>query len=214
MNRAAVVAGNAPASATVKQPAAATVTADWEAIRRRLLAFVSRRIANPSDAEDVVQDVLMRLAREIDKLRDGDRLDAWGYQVARNAITDEYRRRGRVSAALSRLEVERVEVRGDPTAEPVLESDLVELEACLRPLIDRLDDPYRSALITTAVEGRTQADAAAMAGVTLSGMKSRVQRGRDRLREMLLSCCIVDTADPQLRGRPVTEESAGGCDCS
>jgi RNA polymerase sigma-70 factor (ECF subfamily) len=214
MNRAAVVAGNAPASATAGQATATTVTADWEAVRRRLHAFVTRRIANPADAEDVVQDVLLRLARELDELRDGDRLDAWAYQVARNAITDEYRRRGRGSAALSRLEAERVEVRSDPTAEPILESDLVGLEACLRPLIDRLDDPYRSALITTAVQGRTQADAAAMAGVTLSGMKSRVQRGRDRLREMLLSCCTVDTADPQLRSRPMTQDADGRCGCT
>ena len=214
MNRAAVVAGNAPASATAGQARAATATGDWEAVRRRLLAFVSRRIADPADAEDIVQDVLLRLAREIDQLRDGNRLDAWAYQVARNAITDEYRRRGRVNAALSRLEAERLEVRGDPTAEPILESDLVELEACLRPLINRLDDPYRSALITTAVDGRTQAEAAAMAGVTLSGMKSRVQRGRDRLREMLLACCAVDTADPQLRGRPVPQDSTDECGCS
>ena len=201
------------ASSTSAGVPAAAVT-DWHSVRRRLLAFVAPRVANPADAEDVVQDVLLRMVREIDGLRDGDRLDAWAYRVARNAITDEYRRRGRAGAAMTRLQAERGEETGDPTAEPVLESDLVELRGCLRPLIARLDEPYRSALTATAVDGHTQAEAAAAAGVSLPGMKSRVQRGRDRLREMLLACCAVDTTDPALRGRPVTGDAAGGCRCS
>lgn len=187
---------------------------DWVSVRRRLLGFVARRVASPADAEDLVQDVLLRMAREIGTLRDGERLDAWAYRLARNAIIDEYRRRGRAGAAMIRLQAERGEEPGDPTAEPALESDLVELRGCLWPLIDRLDEPYRSALTATAVDGRTQAEAAAAAGVSLPGMKSRVQRGRDRLRAMLLACCAVDTTDPELRGRPVTAEAAGGCGCS
>jgi RNA polymerase sigma-70 factor, ECF subfamily len=202
MDRAVVAAGNA------------VVAADWDLMRRRLLGFVARRVANPADVEDVVQDVLLRMAREIDGLRDGDRLDAWAYRVARNAIVDEYRRRGRTGAALTRLQAEHMQDAGDPTAEPVVESDLVELGECLRPLIDRLDEPYRSALTATAVDGHTQAEAAAAAGVSLSGMKSRVQRGRDRLREILLACCEVETSDPRLRGRRMAEDPADGCSCS
>jgi RNA polymerase sigma-70 factor (ECF subfamily) len=188
---------------------------DWAQVRARLLAFVSSRVGSRADAEDVVQNVLLRMARDLDALRDGERLDAWAYQIARSAIADEYRRRGRHAAAVDRLQAERGSAeRGqlgeDPTAERVVESDLVELSGCLRPLIERLGEPYRSALTATAVQGRTQAEAAAAAGVSLSGMKSRVQRGRGRLREMLVACCTVDVSDPALRGRPVGDR----CRCS
>jgi RNA polymerase sigma-70 factor (ECF subfamily) len=67
----------------------------------------------------------------------------------------------------------------------------VELAPCLTSMIGRLPEPYRSAIELTSIRGLTQADAAREAGVSLSGMKSRVQRGRERLRQMLVRCCEI-----------------------
>ena len=66
-----------------------------------------------------------------------------------------------------------------------------------------LPSPYREALTLTELEGMTQKEAAAMLGTTLSGMKSRVQRGRVYLRKALEDCCHIAL---DARGRVVTCE--------
>ena len=67
-----------------------------------------------------------------------------------------------------------------------------ELAGCLRPMIERLSGEYRQAMILIDLEGLTQQEAAAQLGLSLSGMKSRVQRGRRQLKEMLEACCTIE----------------------
>jgi hypothetical protein len=66
-----------------------------------------------------------------------------------------------------------------------------ELAPCLTAMIGRLAEPYRTAITLTSLRGLTQAEAARAAGVSISGMKSRVQRGREQLRRTLLRCCAI-----------------------
>jgi RNA polymerase sigma-70 factor (ECF subfamily) len=83
-------------------------------------------------------------------------------------------------------------------------------------MVGRLDEPYRTAIDLTSLKGFTQAEAARQAGISLSGMKSRVQRGRDRLRQMLIDCCRIDV---DVRGgvsdfHPRRPDACGGSECS
>ena len=71
----------------------------------------------------------------------------------------------------------------------------------MTPFVARLPEAYRHAITLVELQGLTQADAAKIAGVSLSGMKSRVQRGRRLLREMFEECCSLKI---DARGR-VTE---------
>src|SRR5688572_22576962 len=63
----------------------------WEEFHDRMRAFVARRVGSAADAEDIVQKVFLRIHRTVATLRDRDRLDAWLYQIARNAVVDHYR---------------------------------------------------------------------------------------------------------------------------
>jgi RNA polymerase sigma-70 factor, ECF subfamily len=174
----------------------------WALTRRRLLSFIATRVESGVDAEDVVQDVLVKMARGLDSLDQADRIEAWAYRIARNAIADEYRRRGRHDAALAHLSGFVNDATSDLAADTVVEADLVELSECLRPLVDQLPPAYRDALAGTDLAGVTQAEAAALAGLSLSGMKSRVQRGRRQLAQLLEQCCEIDASDARIRGRP------------
>lgn len=190
----------------------------WVETRRRLHAFVAARLSPAAAVEDVVQDVLVRMIQNLDGLTDGTRIEAWAYRIARNSITDEYRRRGRHAAALARLGSIGAEPMIDSAADEVLDSDLVELSGCMRPLVDALDEPYREALVLTGWQGLTQAQAATSAGVSLPGMKSRVQRGRAQLRKQLLACCEPEAdGDGLLLGRQTghgcSSVAAGAGDC-
>jgi RNA polymerase sigma-70 factor (ECF subfamily) len=66
-----------------------------------------------------------------------------------------------------------------------------ELAPCLTSMIGRLAEPYRTAIELTSIRGLTQTEAARQEGISISGMKSRVQRGREQLRQMLVRCCEI-----------------------
>jgi RNA polymerase sigma-70 factor (ECF subfamily) len=79
-------------------------------------------------------------------------------------------------------------------AEPFAEDDGAvarEVAQYLAFFVAALPSPYREAITLTELEGRTQREAAEILGISLSGMKSRVQRGRAKLRAMLEACCEV-----------------------
>ena len=80
----------------------------------------------------------------------------------------------------------------------------------MAPFVARLPSPYREALTLTEIEGLTQRAAADLLGVSLSGMKSRVQRGREKLRELLEACCRIGL---DARGRVIGCEPRDPSSC-
>jgi RNA polymerase sigma-70 factor (ECF subfamily) len=173
-------------------------------LESRLRPFVARRVSSAADVDDVVQDVFLRMQRGIASLRDDERFGAWVYQVARSAIADH--RRTRARHPLSDREVE------EPSEERA--EEMIDLAAYVTPFVAMLPSPYREALTLTELEGLTQKEAAEMLGISLSGMKSRVQRGRAQLRELFDQCCAIAL---DARGRVIAceprQNSKTKCEC-
>jgi RNA polymerase sigma-70 factor (ECF subfamily) len=160
----------------------------WTEFAGRLRAFVARRVPAGIEPDDVVQEVFVRVLRHLPSLREADRLEAWLFQIARNALHDAMRVRQRRDSRNDALEID----LPDETSDIDVRTAEAELAPCLAPMITRLADPYREAIELTAVRGMTQTEAARGAGVSVSGMKSRVQRAREQLKAMLLQCCQVE----------------------
>lgn len=178
----------------------------WREMLPQLRTFVRRRIADPDRADDLVAEILLRIHQNIGSLDDRERLPNWVFRIARNAIIDEYRRAGRSREQLM------ASLQEEPAALDEDEPGVVrELSACLRPMLAGLPADQKAALEMIDLDGMTQADAAQQAGVSLSGMKSRVQRGRRRLAELLSQCCTM-TLDG--RGVPMDYEPPPGCGCA
>ncbi len=158
----------------------------YRELEARLRPFVARRVSAASEVDDVLQDVFLRMQRSLSELRDEERFGPWVYQVARSAIAEHHRTRARHPLAA-----------GDPPesvdpGEPEDDGAVArEVATYLAPFIAMLPSPYREALTLTELEGTTQRDAAEMMDVSVSGMKSRVQRGRERLRKLLEDCCEI-----------------------
>lgn len=162
----------------------------WQELRSMLERFVARRVG-PRDVEDVLQDVFVRVSRGLPELREGERLNAWVYRIARNTIADHHRRAQREEP----MEAEPIaEVDDD---EPVAARDLA---SSLLHFVELLPPASREALELTDLEGVTQAEAARRLGLSVPGMKSRVQRARAQLRDMLHTCCAIEI---DARGRVV-----------
>jgi RNA polymerase sigma-70 factor, ECF subfamily len=184
----------------------------WHELRARLGGFVGRRIGNPADVEDVVQDVFVRMQRNIEALSSTDRLDAWAFRITRNAIADYYRasehRRapGNGTAKILNEELAADSIDGEPSTDA-----RAEMAYCIAPMVRQLPQDYRQAIELTELEGMTQTAAAEQVGLSVPGMKSRVQRGRARLRALLLRCCEIET---NRRGRVVAFEPRDGESCA
>jgi RNA polymerase sigma-70 factor (ECF subfamily) len=92
---------------------------------------------------------------------------------------------------------EQIDARVPAVPEPDAEPDIFrrasnEFAHCLEPMLNEVSEPYRQAVTLTEIEGMTQKDAAEKLGVSVSGMKSRVQRGRGKLKDVILDCCEVE----------------------
>lgn len=185
--------------------------ARWRELRARLHGFVGRRVGNPEDAEDVVQDVFVRMQRNIGALSSADRLDAWAFRIARNAIADHYRSPSRRDVTGEAAAKVMNELAAGGTGGESSNDARAEMSRCIAPMVRGLPDAYRRAVELTELEGMTQAAAAERLGLSLPGAKSRVQRGRARLRVMLLRCCEIET---DRRGRVIAFETRDGEGCA
>lgn len=154
----------------------------WHEYQNKLFAFIRSRVASDV-ADDIIQDVFMKVHTRMKTLNDESKLESWLYQITRNAITDYYRS--------NKLIGELPDWVGQPESD---EAELIkiELSSCLEPMIKRLPDKYREAVQLSEIEKKTQKEVAELVGISLSGAKSRVQRGRALLKNMLYECCQIE----------------------
>lgn len=192
----------------------------WQEIERHLRPFVVRRLSHPEDAGDVMQEIYLRIQAGIGGLRDTERFGAWVYQVARHALADHGRSQARHHPAAS----SRAEPAGALLYPAGEEGDAAqELARYMAVFVAALPSPYREAITLTELQGMAQKDAAALLGISPSGMKSRVQRGRRQLQQLLRACCEIALDQ---RGRVMSFErrqdgrvpptccpALEGCDC-
>ena len=159
--------------------------ASWAEALDRIRAFVASRVGNAELAADITQDVVARSVAS-GALERVDNPTAWLYRSARNAVIDHYRTH-HVDDQIDDLDRWPDPGRSDATPNQATR----DLARCLQPLLDGLPPAARDALIRVDLEGQTQQQAAEQLGISVSGMKSRVQRSRRQLKELLERCCTV-----------------------
>ncbi len=145
----------------------------------KLRSFALRRLPDPEAADDILQDVYLRIHAHIHDLRNTDRLEGWVFQVTRNAIADYYRGH------------RPQEVVGEsmPAAAEEEPDAASELTASIQEMVTALPTKYRQAIELTEFQGLSHAELAARLNISLSGAKSRVQRARQMLKQAFLDCC-------------------------
>jgi RNA polymerase sigma-70 factor (ECF subfamily) len=194
-----------------QQPVAPDSEAIWRECHERLLAFIRRRVRSSEIAEDILQEVILRIHRHAPELERVSPIGAWVHRIASNAIADHYR-----SGIVRREFAAGSEVDPDAVIDSQPEGPDVraELADCISPLLTRLPAIYREALTLTEFEGLTQAEAAARVGLSVSGMKSRVHRARRQLKRVLLRCCEIEfDVRGDITGYQRRQGSCGCGDC-
>lgn len=163
-------------------PSTPSTEAIWTRLSADLRRFIRRRVADDHVADDLLQETFLRVHRNVGTLREGDRVAAWVFQIARNAILDHHRRAANPAVALGDT---------DPADEPDDPGCSLRCRGAgwLDEMIRSLPDGYREAVRLAEVGGLSQQAVAERLGLSLSGAKSRVQRGRAMLKDALDRCC-------------------------
>jgi len=149
------------------------ILAELPRLRRYARAMLGDRAA----ADDLVQDTLERAWSRIAQWRPGSDLRAWLFGIMHNLRIDQLRRNGLPTTSLDEDEVAEVPVR--PTQSDLL--DVMDLESALR----QLPDDQREVLLLVALEEMSYADIAALLGIPVGTVMSRLSRGRERLRQVM-----------------------------
>ncbi|MCB9871524.1 MAG: sigma-70 family RNA polymerase sigma factor [Planctomycetes bacterium] len=181
----------------------AALSRAWHELQAALRAFFARRVA-AADVDDLVQECFLRVSQGIAALREQDRLGAWVFRIARNLVTD-HRRRHRTGDGEPLAGEDVIAAPDEPDAN-------ARVAEWLASMIGRLPAEYAGVLRESELHDVPHREIAERLGMSISGVKSRVQRGRAMLRDELLACCVLQF-DARGRVHDYERRSCDSCDC-
>src|SRR5918996_4137458 len=152
-----------------------------------------RMTRNPADAEDLVQETMLRAYRSFDRFEPGTNLKAWLFRIMTNAYINTYRKRQREPLKVSQDDIEDFDLyqelkNHDPAYSATPESIVLDnlLDSDITQAIDDMPEQFRMAVILSDLEGFTYAEMADIMDVPMGTVMSRLHRGRKALQKRLL----------------------------
>ncbi|MFT5683900.1 MAG: RNA polymerase sigma-70 factor (ECF subfamily) [Myxococcota bacterium] len=172
----------------------------WERFSVPLRGWLRRQTRDPELAEELLQETFLKVHTALPELRDQERMAPWLYRIARSTLFDHHRRARPASPLLE-----------EPPAPEPEDTAVDQLVAgWLSEIRDTLSERDQEPLRLVELEGLSQTEAANRLGLSASGARSRVQRGRQQLKARLLDCCeILREGGAVLDWKP----RPGGCSC-
>ena len=176
----------------------------WEEFSGRVRAHLLRKIRNKGDADDLLQEIFMKIHAHLPHLRERKKLSSWLYRITENTLNDYYRKSPNRETEFDENKSAGGNANGD--------DPLKGIEGCLEAFIARLPEKYRGPLVMSDVEGKSQKEIAEEMGISYSTLKSRVQRGREMIKDMFIECCKLSVGtDGKLRGELGNMDSCTLC---
>ena len=154
----------------------------WRDLHLELRRFILGKVRDETLADDLLQETFLKVHLRLGGLKDCHKLTSWVYQITRNVIIDHFRK-ARPHLPIGDLE---------PVAEE--EPSFQNLSRCINEKIKVLPKKHREALLLTTFKEIPQTELADYLGISYSGAKSRVQRGRENLVRLVADCEFVETS--------------------
>jgi RNA polymerase sigma-70 factor (ECF subfamily) len=152
----------------------------WEEYKSSLFGYIQKRVDDPDDAKDILQDVLLKSYQFCSKGKTVLHLKSWLYKITQNTIIDYYKKANK-----------NLPFDIDPVYEESEQSLIGEASEYIKGLLKLLSDEYAIPLFMYDIEEIDQKTISERLNLTLPNTKSRIQRGRVKLKERFLECCIV-----------------------
>ncbi|HDX9580262.1 TPA: RNA polymerase sigma factor SigZ [Bacillus pseudomycoides] len=153
----------------------------WMEFSDRLLYFIQRKVSNTGDAEDILQNVFIKIQKSIGQLKDATKLKSWLFQIANHTIIDYYRR--------PQTEYNMDYEFNQFVTEDDEENANQDIASCLQDFIVLVPEKYRQVMVMYEFQGLKHKEIAEQLNISVSASKSRLQRGRQKLKALLEGCC-------------------------
>jgi len=150
----------------------------WDKFSESLKRFIYSRVKNDELTNDLLQEIFIKIHLNIHKIKKQESIKSWIYTITNNTINDYFKKQSK----RNNLNSETIEFNNKIATEHSAKD-------CLLPLINNLPSTYKKALLLSEINGLKQADVAKILNISLSGAKSRIQRGRNLLKEGFIACC-------------------------
>lgn len=163
----------------------------------RILRYLTQ-MAGESEAEDLTQEVFVKVSEALEGFRGESQLSTWIYRIATHVAMDRYRRTAGTKGQQNTLTIDDIasseENRDLWTGEAVATSEEQvirnEMNGCIREMVNTLPDAYRAVLVLSDIEKLKDSEIASILGLTLQATKIRLHRARTKLKETLSSSCV------------------------
>lgn len=149
----------------------------WKDLHQELQKFIFFKVKNKQISEDILQDVFLKIQLSVHNLKDSSKLTSWVYQITRNTILDHFRKDNNLFSLES---IDIVDADND--------ENFSKLSDCINSKINNLPNKYKEALLLTILKDFSQIELAEYLGISYSGAKSRVQRGKEKVKTLVLNC--------------------------
>ena len=153
---------------------------------KRVYALTSRMCRNPSDAEEAAQEAFLSAWQGLAFFRGDSSFSTWLYRLASNACVDLLRREGRHQSSVSLDDEDAAIDLPDHSLSPHDEAERSELRRQIEEGLAALPPDYRQVLILRELHQQTYDEISAILALDIGTVKSRINRGRKRLRKILL----------------------------
>ena len=152
---------------------------------RRMYAVALRMCGNPEDAQDCLQEAMLRIYRAIDGFKGQSSFSTWVYRITMNTCLDELRRRkNRPNTSLDGL-YDAGWSPVDPGATPEKHALLGDMRRQLQAFVSELPEEMRAAVVLRDIQGYSYDEIATILNANVGTIKSRISRGREKLREKI-----------------------------
>jgi len=177
------------------------VTHIWIEFQAELKRFIFNKTRSKADTDDILQEVFIKIIKNFDKVNESKNQRKYLYGIVRNSINDYFKNKQNIT---------------DDSLIPELTEDESKLlnetiaDCCILPFINLLPEKYKEALSIAELQNVSQIELAQKLNISYSNAKSRVQRGREKLKELILECCAFKSDS---YGNLIDTESKN-CNCS
>jgi RNA polymerase sigma-70 factor, ECF subfamily len=174
----------------------------YTAFSTKLKSFILSKVKDQALADDLLQEVFIKVHTRIDTLNDSEKVQGWIFQIARNLILDHFKKTKKEIPFTDQVEL---------TAEVVEDNEMAEALKDMVKMMDTMPAEYCEALCMADLGGMNLQAYADQAGISYTLAKTRVFRARKMLKDMLMKCCHYQF---DIYGTVTAIHPTGCCSCN
>jgi RNA polymerase sigma-70 factor (ECF subfamily) len=159
--------------------------------RDGLFRYAQSMVRDRGDAEDLLQEILLRAHRSLGSLRAGEAMTTWLFRIATHTCVDHLRQRARRPAIDTGVDPDALDDASDDPITLQATIERREMSACVQRFLEALPDEYRSVIMLTELEGLTGPEVSDLLGIPLTTVKMRLHRARQTLQKALEAGCSL-----------------------